>query len=280
MKWLIAILALALPSSAIAALLSETWEQNNTLEWRCDYVAGSSVISGTQVHGGSLAFRMPSDYGAVNPGNYVHGFGNHPSCNVGGTMVTDVTLEEWIYLDTGYVLPTDGMKIWIVNSFEDWGSNYSTAEGQGKPHSWAPYYFFVNLNSSLQPRGVNTRADNLGGTNTGELWHEYAQNQGSPVAIAVTTWTKLKLRLKLNTLNQSDGIFQMWINDVLKAEYTNMNFRANLTSYGWNHLMLSNSTNSLVTRNQYTYRDDLVLNVTETAATGSVGISIQGGQLK
>lgn len=265
--------------SNASTLLSETWEQNNTLEWRCDYVQGESVISTTQPHSGTYSFRMPSDYAGVNPGNYVLGFGYHPECNPSGTMVSEVVLEEWIYLDVGYAIPTDGMKIWIINSFESWEANYSTADGESKPHAWAPYYFFINLDSSRIPRGINVRADNLGGTNTGELWVEYPQNQGIPVEVPVAIWTKIKIRLKLNILNQSDGIYQLWINDTLKASYTNMNFRANLTSYGWNHLMLSNSTNGLATRSQYTYRDDLIIDDTyasvNTVSSGS-GVIMSG----
>ena len=63
------------------------------------------------------------------------------------------------------------------------------------------------------------------------------QNIGQPVPVRLGQWDKLKLYVRLNTPNQSDGIARLWINDVLKLEYTNLNIRAG-TSYGINKFIM------------------------------------------
>jgi hypothetical protein len=149
--------------------------------------------------------------------------------------------------------------MWIVNAFEDWNANYALAEGQSKPHTWAPYYMTVYLNGSGQMVGQQVRADGLPGAATGILWRDFPQNVGSPVSLQLNAWNKIKFRVKLNTPGLSDGIFQIWINDVLKANYPTMNFRGSYTARGWNHLMMSMHANTGLPANTYLYRDNISL---------------------
>jgi len=51
----------------------------------------------------------------------------------------------------------------------------------------------------------------------------------------------------------------MWINDVLKADYSNVNYRSSYATHGWNHLMLVPHFNNSVPKAENVYYDDLYL---------------------
>ena len=229
-------------------ILSETWENNNISNWDDDLIVGDTHIDTDPVYKGNYAIKMESS----NPGNYAHFFGDHPG--IDGDMVTDVTLEEYYYPSPGFQWP-EGLKLWIMNCFEGWGAGYNLAEGQSKPHSWAPYYMTTWVNNQGELAGQLVRADGLGGT--GALWQNYYQNVGSPVSLTPGTWNKIKIRLKLNTPGSSDGIYQIWVDDELKCNYSNVNYRGTYTNYGWNHLMMSMHAFPSSPQGQWISRDDI-----------------------
>ena len=115
--------------------------------------------------------------------------------------------------------------------------------------------------------------DNDQGTPDGARWVNYTQNQGSAVALSQAQWENVKFRLELNSLGSSDGIFQLWINDVLKADYSNMNFRGQYSDYGWNHLMMSfdQSTDGPL---EYVARDSILIENESTSAKIFIGNGI------
>ena len=239
------------PPATSAVILSETWEQNNENNWKFDYAAGDTRIETSPVYAGNYAIKMRSS----NPGNYVHFFGDHPLLSRPGQMVTNVTVEEYYYPSEGFRWPSTAMKLWIMNCFESWNAGYNRAEGQTKPNTWAPYYMAVGVDSSGRPFAELTRADGLGGT--GDIWHAYSQNVGSPVALVPGKWNKIKFRLKLNDLGKSNGVFQLWINDNLKCDYSSMNFRGAYSRLGWNHVMMSMHGVPSHPQNQWISRDNI-----------------------
>lgn len=244
--------------SSQTTILSEGWESGITLNWRADYVAGSTTVgtaSGSNfVYAGNYSVKMI----ASNPGNYVHAFGDS-TLRTGGptTQVTDFTLEEYYYPATPWQWDGSDLKLWLVNAYESWSANYNLAARQSKPNTWAAYYMTISTNSSGQLFGQLTRADGLG--MTGDLWHNYWQNVGTPVVLTPGTWNKVKFRLRLNTSGLSDGIFQLWVNDVLKCDYSNMNYRGTYTTKGWNHLMMSMHANNGLPGTQFINRDNITL---------------------
>lgn len=217
-------------------ILFDGFESLNLNNWHDDYRAGGETFVTSPVFGGSYALQVPTD----NAGTYAHFFADHPG--IGGAMVDDVTLEEYLYVPSNAVWPdANASKLWLMNCFESWTAGYNLAAGQGKPNAWAPYYITLSINQYGQPFGQLTRADGLGGT--GELWTNLWQNQGSPIALTKGAWNKMIWRMKLNTLGQSNGILQIWVNDVLKANYSSINYRGTYSQYGWNHLIMYISGN-------------------------------------
>ncbi|MCJ8503005.1 polysaccharide lyase [Desulfatitalea alkaliphila] len=251
-----------LPSDSYV-ILDETWEQNNVNNWMYDFVAGDTALDTSPVYAGNYAIKMRSS----NPGHYVHFFGDHPQLNQPDEMVTDVTVEEYYYPPVDFQWPASDLKLWINNAFESWGAGYNLANGQSKPHTWAPYYMTISVDGSGRPFGQLTRADGLGGT--GALWQNYWQNKGSAVSLVRGQWNKVKYRLKLNDPGQNNGIFQLWVNDVLKCDYGDINFRGNYSTYGWNHLMMSMHANPSHSQNQWISRDNIRI-VSGTSGSGSI----------
>ena len=241
------------PPAGSTTILSETWEQNNVNNWMFDYAAGDTRIETNPVYAGKYAIKMKS----TNCGIYAHFFGDHPQLSRPGQMVTDVTVEEYYYLSEGFRWPSTAMKLWIMNCFESWNAGYNSSEGSTKPNTWAPYYMTIAVNNSGRLFGELTRADGLGGT--GDLWHAYWQNVGTPVALEPGKWHKIRFRLKLNDPGKSNGVFQLWLNDDLKCNYTSINYRGTYTRLGWNHLMLTMHGVPSHPQSQWVSRDNITV---------------------
>jgi len=239
-------------------LLSETWEQRTFQNWQFDFVQGNTTIETSPVYNGNYAVMQKSS----SPGNFVHIFGDHPYNSGTKFFADDVTLEEHYFLPSNFQFPSSDLKLWLMNSFVSWNAGYSTAEGQPKPHTWAPYYIAISVNGSGQPFGQLTRADGLGGT--GVLWQNLGQNVGSSVSLNKNQWNKIKFRLKLNDLGMSNGIFELWVNDQLKCSYNNVNFRGTYSGTGWNHLMMSMHANPSHPQSQSISRDNITLTSGQT----------------
>jgi hypothetical protein len=232
-------------------LLSETFEAQNMNNWDDDWVAGTYSFVTTPVYGGSRSLRVS----VTQAGNYAHFFGDHPGIDT--AQVTDFTSEEYIYFQSPFTWDGTGIHLWSLNAFESWNANYSTAAGQSKPHSWAPYYITVGIVGSGELFMYLCRADGLPGAPTGVIWQNYYQNQGTTRYVTPGAWHKVRYRAKLNTPGSSDGIFQLWLDDLLIIQYTNINYRASYTSYGWNQLMMRYDGTNMPS--QYIYRDNITL---------------------
>jgi hypothetical protein len=236
------------------AMLSETFESQNMNNWMGNWVPGTEAFVTSPVHGGTYALRTNV---RATAGDYTHLFGDHPQ--IGDAQVTDFTSEEYIYFQNPFTWDTVGIHMWTLNAFEAWGAGYSTANGQGKPNSWAPYYITVGIVNSGELFMYLVRADGLPGGATGAIWENHYQNQGQTYLISPGQWYKVKYRAKLNTPGSSNGIFQMWLNDTLIEEYTNLNYRASYTTRGWNYDQMRFDGSGSMPNPQYIYRDDITL---------------------
>lgn len=241
----------ASPDLADNVILYEDWEKKNFKNWDDDFRKGDTTIESDPVFAGEYTVKQL----ASNPGSLVHFFGDHPG--VDKKPVEDITLESYLYFPPGFQWPSDGITLWTLACFEGWGAGYNKAEGSGKPLAWAPYYIMIALKGKGDPLAFLTRADELGGT--GELYKQYKQNIGETKPIELGAWTKLKFRLKLNTPGKADGIFQLWMNDELKCNYSNVDFRGSYQKFGWNHLMMSFLGSPSQSDGQWISRDNILL---------------------
>lgn len=239
-------------------ILYENWEKKNFKNWDDDFSQGDTTIDTDPVYEGKYAVKQR----ASGPGSLVHFLGDHPG--VDKKTVEDVTLESYLYFPAGFQWPSAGITLWTMACFEGWSAGYNKAKGAGKPLAWAPFYVMIALKGSGAPAAFLTRADDLGGP--GELYLTYAQNIGETKPIESGAWTKLKFRLKLNTPGKVDGTFQLWINDDLKCNYPNIDFRGSYEKFGWNHLMMSFLGSSSKSDSQWLSRDNILLTGEEAAS--------------
>lgn len=72
-------------------------------------------------------------------------------------------------------------------------------------------------------------------------------------------WICVEARLKLNTPGQRDGVAQLWIDGVLDAERTGMDFRGTYTEHTINAVMLEAYWNDGSPVDQYRWYDDFVV---------------------
>ncbi|MDZ7697232.1 MAG: hypothetical protein U5R49_10025 [Deltaproteobacteria bacterium] len=230
----------------------ENWENKNFKNWDDDFNQGDTTIESDPVHQGKYAIKQR----ASDPGSLVHFFGDHPG--VDKNTIDDVALESCLYFPPGFQWPSAGITLWTMASFEGWKAGYNRAKGKGKPLAWAPFYVMIALKGNGTPQMFLTRADDLGGP--GDLYRTFGQNIGETKPIESGAWAKLKFRLKLNTPGKVDGIFQLWINDDLKCNYENIDFRGSYEKLGWNHLIMSFLGSPSKSENQWISRDNILIN--------------------
>lgn len=72
-------------------------------------------------------------------------------------------------------------------------------------------------------------------------------------------WQCVEARARLNSAGQSDGVFQMWINGVLEASRTDLNWLGSYTAYGINAVFFENYWNGGSPASQERYFDNIVV---------------------
>jgi hypothetical protein len=72
-------------------------------------------------------------------------------------------------------------------------------------------------------------------------------------------WICVEARLKLNTPGQQDGVAQLWVDGVLDAERSNLDFRSTYDARTINAVLLEAYWNSGSPSDQYRWYDDLVV---------------------
>jgi hypothetical protein len=72
-------------------------------------------------------------------------------------------------------------------------------------------------------------------------------------------WNCIEAHVKLNTSGLSDGIQEFWVDGVLQASRTNLNFRGTYTGYGLNTVLFENYINGGASQGQSRYWDNLVI---------------------
>jgi fibronectin type III domain protein len=238
-------------ASAAVTYLSDGFESGNLNSWTDDdggfggmAVTTSGPHTGTYANHQRFATGDGGTYGAVF-------FADHPLLVAPdpqwtGVQETDVTLQWAAKFSAGFDGAT-GTKMFEMNSFVSWSANYPG------PNTWAAYYTLLMIDSGGHPfmdlhRKVGT-----------DGWMEMDQNQGAPVSITDGAWHVLKTHLKLNTPGLADGVGQLWIDGILKADFSNVNFRDSYTATGWNHLVLSSNIAAGAPKAEDEYWDDILL---------------------
>lgn len=213
-----------LAGAATGLPFRSSFESGNFSEWQGGRDA-TLTVSSDAASDGRYAARAVMTQGQTTDNYKDFNFGDHP--NVGGTAVSDAGL--WLQFDAKF----------------DQGFNF----GQGPLHKIAlinfndntgqrRYQILLNVWTSTQRYFVENLRWNADGSFGGSL-PGMPQNVGTPAQVRQGQWDRLKLYVRPNTPGRSDGIIRLWVNGVLKTEYTQVAMREN-TQFNPNKLILSN----------------------------------------
>lgn len=101
-------------------------------------------------------------------------------------------------------------------------------------------------------------------------------NDSNRYVVQTGRWYTFEVRRRLNDSGSDNGIFQMWADGVLIADYRNVRFRIPRSgsfgtnfNYGTNWVMVSDYTTNTVPRDQSIYYDDVKVSTTYIGTGGS-----------
>lgn len=196
---------------------TSSFELGDTSEW---VQGGQGTFTATTTGDpteGSYAVYAPLTSG-TNSDNYRDFiFGDH--VNYGADPVDEVWLEVDSKFNSGYTWPDNSQKIIIINLTDGLVTDRR-------------YQVIIQVNSSGEYVVDNTDIGDW-------IFNGNVQNRNLPASsVRFDEWDNLKLHAKLNDPGSANGEIRLWVNDVLKIEYTDVDIRES-TSYNMNKLILS-----------------------------------------
>lgn len=201
-----------------------SFEQGNFSEWNGGLDSTMSVTTETATDG-TRSVRSVNTAGQTTDNYKDYVFGDH--ARIGGTGITErsgIWLSFDSRFDTGFQFGSNVHKIAILNLENE--------------NSRRRYQIIINLWSANREYFIEHLKWNADGSFNRAL-PGMSQNVGTPVPARLGQWDHLKLFVKPNTPGQSNGIVRLWVNGVLKTEYTNCALRED-TNYMPNKLIMSN----------------------------------------
>jgi hypothetical protein len=82
-------------------------------------------------------------------------------------------------------------------------------------------------------------------------------------------WQCVEARAKLNDAGQSNGLFELWIDGVLEARRSGLNWLGAFSAYGINAVFFENFWNAGTTRVQERYFDNIIVSTQPIGCAGS-----------
>ncbi len=193
---------------------TSTFDAGNLSEWDgFRNNTGASVVSSGCQSGSCLRTPLAAGTTSDNYGDFY--FADH--VGYGGPKVEDVWVTLYSKFDSGLTWPAEGHKTVILN----------LTDGAVSQRRYQVVIHILNGEYAI----MNTDIANW------RFYNRY-QNVGTPARVRFNQWDKLKLHVRLNTPNASNGVVQLWVNNELKADHRDVNIRYN-TSIGMNKLILS-----------------------------------------
>ncbi len=203
----------------INALFTSDFEGGDWSEWngRQEQTPGGlQVVADPGCPSGNYCARALLTEG-TNSDNYAdYYFGDFYT--VDDPKVEEVWLRLMVKFDNGYVWPNAGQKVAILNATDGTTSQrrYQAIVKVAPEGDWSLQHSYIDTWQFFEKR----------------------QNVGAPQPVIQGQWVKLKVYVRMNTPGVSNGILRLWVDDVLKVEYTAVNLRQN-TDYGFGKLNLS-----------------------------------------
>ncbi|HEU4649492.1 MAG TPA: Ig-like domain-containing protein [Gemmatimonadales bacterium] len=240
----------------------DDFEQNRLASY-FEYAArdGGFVRQNGTGRNGSWGMRARFSAGQQEAGNLKLAFGRTPSSTFqpvdGGTKdYREIYWRVYVRTQPGYVGGNGNSKFTRATIFA--GSNWQQA---AFGHLWTTG---DNLRLGLDPASGTDAAGNLRTTTYNDFprmrWLG-AVSGTTPVfdGAHAGKWHCVEVHMRLNDSGQSNGLFEFWVDGVLQAQRTGLNWVGAYKPYGINAVLLENYWNKGSPKAQERYFDDFVV---------------------
>lgn len=225
------------------------------------HYGGAEVVSDSTAPNGthSLRFNFPAGFTGGNSPDIVT-----PNPENFSSQYEEVYIQFWIKYSSNWVdepLTNKWVYIWFNNS------------ATGMPN------LPIMGHSQYDSNGI--WAVLQAGTNgVGEqIWHSYGWGG---FTFTYGKWHKVNLHVKMNTGGNSNGILQIWVDDILRINASNGYFRKSSDSYGISSFQMTpvyGGGGTSVPNDQYIWFDDVIIQTTpfgtSSTPTPPSGLSIR-----
>jgi hypothetical protein len=201
---------------------------------------------------GQSCLRARWQAGEVDAGHFMRNFGRNP-IGTQSHQAQDFREIYWRYflkLEAGFVGQPDKNCRATVFAASNWSQAMIAHLWAGNPRS------FLGMDPAT---GIDANG-NLASTKWNDFNNlKWLGFKGGGTPLDPGRWYMLEGHVKLNTPGASDGVFEFWLDGVLQASATDLNWVGTWTDYGINSLFISNYWNNGSTQEQDRFIDALVI---------------------
>lgn len=253
---LLALLLVLVPFSA-HAVIYETNEWANKTQAGWSY-SGTTTDNATDTPAGGGTIRMQWSAG------------NYPvCCSIGGGRaeygnlpagLTELYIGHWVKWSNPYDWNPVGSKIDYMITRDAYAGDLGTGKD--------------NFLTMIQDNGTTL-------TFTQQLWMDCTpgpctrsrtNNVGS-INIIKGRWYWLEIHVRYNTVGVQDGLIEIWLDDVLKMQHSNVTYRTTNTTIGnFQHSPEWGGGGGVINQTQYVWFDHTVLSSTRIGMPGGVPV--------
>ena len=199
--------------------------------------------------------------GSSSPGSFMRTFGRNPANSLSHSSqdFDEIYWRIYVKLQPGFVGQPDKLTRAMIFAKSDWSQAIIA-------HLWAP----SGLLETDPARGIDASSQLI---TSG--WNDFANLDflglsRSANALTPGAWHCIEAHVKLNTPGASDGVFEFWMDDVLQAGRSDLNWRYSWQDYGINTVMFSNYWGATSPVEQERYLDALVISTARIGCLNSL----------
>lgn len=218
--------------------------------------------SANEAYDGTYSLRHAWQAGEVNPGWVYRMFGrNHvASQSHSQTDFREIYWRLYVKYPAGTMMYPNKLSRAMI---------MAPAPSAWSAQAMIAHLWLVDTGSQflrLDPASGTDAAGNLQSTRMNDNPNlRWLGGVNSPVAIAPGVWQCHEVHVALNTAGNSDGVFELWLDDALVASRYDLNWVGAYNSYGINAVMLESYWNGAAPQATERYIDNFVI------ATGRIG---------
>ena len=203
---------------------------------------------------GSIQYATQHFGDAINQPIFQPGQGQH---------FTDLYVQFKVYYSAGFDLSSRPKQ--LIIGTEDGSRHDATC-----CNPWVSHYVMIYPPGPYWATIAEANAKQAtSGQFAGMHMNRSGYSGSNPFITQTARWYTVEVRRRLNDVGQRNGIFQMWIDGTLIAEYTNVLYRVPFDgtfgsdmNYGTNFVMISDYMGGGSTRNQSVFYDDFRFSTT------------------